>query len=51
MFHSIDMRNAVYLIVTMPFALALFTALFTRRRGDAARARRRRLRPAPATGA
>jgi hypothetical protein len=49
MFHSIDMRNAVYLIVTMPFALALFTAVFTRRRDEATETRRR-LRPAPAAG-
>jgi Glycosyltransferase family 87 len=49
MFHSTDLRNAVYLIVTVPFALSLFTALFAR--GDrSAQARQRELRPAPATG-
>jgi hypothetical protein len=48
MFDTADLRNAVYLIATVPFALALFTALFAR--SGSARARGRRLRPATATG-
>lgn len=44
MFHSTDLRNAVYLIVTVPFGLALFTAIFARSE-DSARAPRRELRP------
>jgi hypothetical protein len=48
MFHTTDLRNAVYLVATVPFALSLITALFTR--SGAARARRRELRPAAATG-
>ena len=49
MFHSMDLRNAVYLVVTVPFALSLFTALFARSH-DSARARRGELRPAAAGG-
>jgi hypothetical protein len=48
MFHTNDLRNAVYLIVTLPFGLSLFTALFAR--SDSAGARRRELRPATAAG-
>ena len=48
MFDTVDLRNAVYLVATVPFALSLCTALFTR--GGSARARERRLRPATATG-
>jgi hypothetical protein len=49
MFHSADMRNVVYLIVTVPFGLSLFTAVFARS-DKSARARRRELRPATAAG-
>ncbi len=49
MFHSIALRNAVYLAVTVPFLLSLFTAVFARREG-AREARRRELRTAAATG-
>jgi hypothetical protein len=47
MFDTVDLRNAVYLVATVPFALSLCTALFAR---SPARARDRRLRPATATG-
>jgi hypothetical protein len=43
MFHTNDLRNAVYLVVTLPFALSLFAALFGRR--EPAR-RRRDFQPA-----
>jgi ABC-type uncharacterized transport system permease subunit len=46
MFHTNDLRNAVYLVVTVPFALSLVTAVFGRRRRPAPRA----LRPAAAAG-
>jgi Glycosyltransferase family 87 len=49
MFHTNDLRNAVYLIATVPFALSLFTAIFGRRDAPA-HARRRELGPATATG-
>ena len=48
MFDTVDLRNAVYLVATVPFALSLCTALFAR--SGSARARERRLRPATATG-
>jgi hypothetical protein len=49
MFETADLRNALYLVATVPFALSLVTALFGRRE-DPARARERGLRPAAATG-
>jgi hypothetical protein len=47
MFHTNDLRNAVYLVTTVPFALALFTTIFGRR-GEPTRGRERKLRPAAA---
>ena len=49
MFHALELRNAVYLLATVPFGLALFTAVYSRS-DDAAHARRRDLRPAAVTG-
>jgi hypothetical protein len=49
MFDTHDLRNAVYLVVTVPFALSLFTAIFGRRDRSAG-AGRRKLRPATVAG-
>jgi hypothetical protein len=49
MFHTIGMRNAVYLLATVPFGALLASTVFRSRRGRAP-ARRRDLRPAAATG-
>jgi glycosyl transferase family 87 len=49
MFHALELRNAVYLLATVPFGLSLFTAIYSRS-DDAAQARRRDLRPAAVTG-
>jgi hypothetical protein len=49
MFHALELRNAVYLLATVPFGVSLFTALYSRA-DDSARARGRDLRPAAATG-
>jgi hypothetical protein len=48
MFHTNDLRNAVYLMTTVPFAVSLFATLFSRR--DARmRDRRREFQPVAAT--
>ena len=49
MFHTNDLRNAVYLLMTVPFGVPLVSALFARG-GRPARTARRRLRPAAAGG-
>ena len=49
MFHALELRNAVYLLATVPFGLSLFTAIYSRG-DDSARARGRDLRPAAAAG-
>jgi hypothetical protein len=48
MFHALELRNAVYLLATVPFGLSLFTAVYSR--DDSAQAHARDLRPATATG-
>jgi hypothetical protein len=49
MFHTNDMRNVVYLMTTVPFAVALFATLYERPHARM-RDRRRKLKPAAATG-
>jgi hypothetical protein len=50
MFHTIGLRNAVYLLSTVPFGVGLCGILFGRRSAEAAAPRHSELQPAAATG-